>query len=173
MTDIRVQLDGLTAVNQALRLLAKVGEDLTPLMRQAAAIMASASEDAFQNEASPEGAKWAPLAPATVRKLVTRGRKVKGQKRRKGGRRRGEHPILQVTGRLAASVTTEATATTATIGSNLVYAALQQFGQRGRHMRPPIPARPYIGLGPAHLAQIEDAALALLHAKVRSWLPRA
>ncbi|MEX6661538.1 phage virion morphogenesis protein, partial [Pseudomonas aeruginosa] len=53
-------------------------------------------------------------APATVA-----AREAKG---------RGPHPILQVTNALARSVTTWADRNEAGIGSNLVYAAIHQFG---------------------------------------------
>ncbi|WP_458022016.1 phage virion morphogenesis protein, partial [Pseudomonas aeruginosa] len=61
-----------------------------------------------------EGPGWPQLSPATVA-----AREAKG---------RGPHPILQVTNALARSVTTWADRNEAGIGSNLVYAAIHQFG---------------------------------------------
>ncbi|OPD94222.1 phage virion morphogenesis protein, partial [Pseudomonas aeruginosa] len=58
---------------------------------------------------------------------------------------RGPHPILQVTNALARSVTTWADRNEAGIGSNLVYAAIHQFGgDAGRGHQVEIPARRYL-----------------------------
>ncbi|HHG5551017.1 TPA: phage virion morphogenesis protein, partial [Pseudomonas aeruginosa] len=58
---------------------------------------------------------------------------------------RGPHPILQVTNALARSVTTWADRNEAGIGSNLVYAAIHQFGgNAGRSHQVEIPARRYL-----------------------------
>ena len=65
----------------------------------------------FEGEASPAGTPWQPLAPATVR-------------RRKG---KNAHPILRVSGRLARTHV-KASADCAVVGSNLVYAAIHQYG---------------------------------------------
>lgn len=63
----------------------------------------------FEAETSPEGAPWRPLAKSTVR------------------RRGSAHPILRVSGRMARTHL-RADATGAVIGSNLAYAAVQQYG---------------------------------------------
>src|SRR5207302_11458831 len=61
--------------------------------------------------------------------------------------------ILILSGRLKNSVTTEAAVTiegnTMSLGSNLVYARIQQMGGRaGRHHASQIPARPYLVFRP-------------------------
>lgn len=66
-------------------------------------------QEGFEAEKSPAGAPWQPLAPATVR------------------RRKSAHPILRVKGRLARTHV-RASADCAVVGSNLVYAAIHQYG---------------------------------------------
>ena len=61
----------------------------------------------------------------------------------------GHYPgqILQVSGQLALSITTQYDDTSAVIGSNKVYAAIQHLGgQAGRNKKVNIPARPYLKL---------------------------
>lgn len=66
-------------------------------------------QEGFEHERSPSGEPWQPLAPATVR------------------RRKSAHPILRRKGRLARTHL-KATADCAVVGSNLVYAAIHQYG---------------------------------------------
>lgn len=66
-------------------------------------------QEGFEAEASPAGAPWQPLAPATVR------------------RRKSAHPILRVKGRLARTHV-RVSADCAVVGSNLAYAAIHQYG---------------------------------------------
>jgi phage virion morphogenesis protein len=156
--------------------------DMSPVMRQAAGILAGATEDAFADEKAPsDGKKWVPLALSTQGKVIR-------------GKIRGAHPILQVSGQLAASVSTSYDKQSATISTNKVQAALMQLGgiagraeasrnvkagMRARSaagrsssrdykpfQRPRIPAREYIGVGASHMTRIEQAALAYMVAKL-------
>lgn len=86
--------------------------DLTPLMRSLAAELASQTEENFEQEGRPQ---WPELSD------VTTGRRAKT----------GHWPgkMLQVSAAgLAASITTQATDSSALIGSNKPYAAMMQFG---------------------------------------------
>ncbi len=90
-------------VNRLLSSVTKKLNDLTPLMRQIAGIMHDAVEENFAQGGRP---KWKPSARAL----------------REGGK------TLQDTGRLAASITSRATGNQAMVGTNVVYAAIHQFG---------------------------------------------
>lgn len=103
-------------------------------MAEIAGVFAAASEDAFENEADPAGSAWAPLSERRIRERTEAG-KWPGKK-------------LQFNGILAASVQTSHGALFAEIGSGMIYAGVHLFGY-GK-----IPARPYIGVGPEHLADI-------------------
>lgn len=98
-------------------------EDPTSGMEQIAEAPRDHTEHAFETE----GPGWHPLASATVRQ------------------RGSDHPILQRSGQLASSLAIAYGRTYAAVGSNKVYAAIQQLGgQAGRGHRTRIPARPYL-----------------------------
>ena len=127
---VEIKIDN-KEVNKRLLELAEKGENLRPLMKNIAGIFASSTEDNFREEGRPE--KWTDLAGATKKKR-TKKRKWPGQ-------------ILQVEGKLAASVNTQYDDNSAVIGSNLDYARIQQLGgQAGKNHKVNIPARPYLQL---------------------------
>jgi phage virion morphogenesis protein len=98
--EIAVQNDEITGVLQ--RLQARL-HDLTPVMRSISGIMLDAVEENFAQEGRP---RWKPSISATKR----------------GGK------TLQKSGRLAASISRRWSANTAQVGTNVVYAAIHQFG---------------------------------------------
>jgi phage virion morphogenesis protein len=100
MIEIKIEKDTITSALQAInsRL-----SDMTPIMRQIAGIMQDAVEENFAQQGRP---RWKPSARAS----------------REGGM------TLQDTGRLAASITSRSTGNQAVVGTNVVYAAIHQFG---------------------------------------------
>ena len=125
--------------------LASRGENLRPLMKNIAGIMATATEDNFKDEGRPD--KWIDLSETTKKQ------------RQKIGKYPGQ--ILQVSGQLASSVSTAYDDNSAVIGSNLAYAAIHQLGgQAGKNKKTSIPARPYLKLTDDYfeeiLAEIEN-----------------
>ena len=111
--------------------LASRGENLRPLMKNIAEIMATPTEDNFKDEGRPE--KWVDLSETTKKQ------------RQKIGKYPGQ--ILQVSGQLASSVSTAYDDNSAVIGSNLAYATIHQLGgQTGKNKKTTIPARPYLKL---------------------------
>ena len=137
---VEIKIDN-KEVNERLLDLAKRGENLRPLMKNIAGIFASATEDNFREEGRPD--KWTDLADIT-KKNRTKKRKWPGQ-------------ILQVEGKLAASVNTQYDDDSAVIGSNLDYAAIHQLGgQAGKEQKAEIPARPYLQLTDDDFAEIID-----------------
>ena len=127
---IEIEFDN-KEVHEKLLDLAKKTENLRPLMKNIAGIFAYSTEENFKEEGRPD--KWLDLAEST-KKQRTKKRKWPGQ-------------ILQVEGKLAASINTYYDNDSAVIGSNLEYAAIHQLGgQAGRNKSVEIPARPYIFL---------------------------
>lgn len=132
-------------------------DDLAPLMRRLAGVMADAVEENFDQEGRP---RWAPLQPRTI----------------KARERKGHWPgkILQLRGRLASSIVTDYGKTQARVGTNLIYAAIHQLG--GTIKRPPrqrigkaqgkpakgyeirIPARPFLSLTQGDLFRMKRLA---------------
>ncbi len=127
---IEIKIDN-NDVERKLLELAQKSENLRPLIKNIAGIFASATEENFKNEGRPD--KWTELSEAT-KKQRTKQKKWPGQ-------------ILQVSGQLASSISTQYDAESAIIGSNLDYAAIHQLGgQAGKNKKVEIPARPYLKL---------------------------
>ena len=138
---IEIKIDN-KEVNEKLLDLATRGENLRPLMKNIAGIFASATEENFKNEGRPD--KWTELSEAT-KKQRTKQKKWPGQ-------------ILQVSGQLASSISTQYDDESAVIGSNLDYAAIHQLGgQAGKNKKVEIPARPYLKLTDDDFNEILDA----------------
>ncbi|WP_175922085.1 phage virion morphogenesis protein [Burkholderia latens] len=93
-------------------------QDASPVTALIAGLMADAVEENFAQQGRP---KWLGLSPKTL-------------KRRR--EEAGTGKILQRSGRLASSITPAHDATTARVGTNVVYAAIHQFG--GTIQRHPI-----------------------------------
>lgn len=90
---------GLTRISHSLtRIHQELGQEYQLLVQRG-----------FEAERSPADRPWQALSPATVR------------------RRGSAHPILRLSGRLARTHL-RADATCAVVGSNLVYAAIHQYG---------------------------------------------
>ena len=115
---IEIRIDN-QEVNQRLLELAHRGENLRPLMKNVAGILAYSTEENFANEGRP---KWVDLAESTKKK------------RQKTGHYPGQ--ILQVTGQLASSISTHYDEDSAVIGSNLDYAAIHQLGGQAGRKKP-------------------------------------
>lgn len=126
---IEIKIDN-KKVEKALLEIAQKTSNLRPLMKNIAGIMADSTEENFKVEGRP---KWKDLSEKTK------------TARKKTGHYPGQ--ILQVSGQLALSVTTQYDDTSAVIGSNKVYAAIHQLGgQAGKNKKTTIPARPYLSL---------------------------
>ena len=126
---IEIKLDNKEVESRLLDWV-KRSENLRPLMKNIAGIMADSTEENFKEEGRP---KWKDLSEKT--KTV----------RRKTGHYPGQ--ILQVSGQLAMSITTQYDNESAVIGSNKVYAAIHQLGgPAGKNKKTTIPARPYLRL---------------------------
>ena len=141
---IEINIDNKEVLTR-LQELASRGENLRPLMKNIAGIMATATEDNFKDEGRPE--KWVELSETTKKQ------------RQKIGKYPGQ--ILQVSGQLASSVSTAYDDNSAIIGSNLAYAAIHQLGgQAGKNKKTTIPARPYLKLTEDNfeeiIAEVED-----------------
>lgn len=126
---IEIKIDN-KEVEKALLEIAQKTSNLRPLMKNIAGIMADSTEENFKVEGRP---KWKDLS----------------EKSKTARKKTGHYPgqILQVSGQLALSVTTQYDDTSAIIGSNKVYAAIHQLGgQAGKNKKTTIPARPYLKL---------------------------
>ncbi|MEO5332147.1 MAG: phage virion morphogenesis protein [Magnetococcus sp. YQC-5] len=103
------------AVLEALNRITNAATHTSPAMRRIAGVMMDETEEAFEREADPAtGDPWPQLRPSTIRNR----------------QRKGKWPgkMLQVTGLLAASVSSQSGDGFARVGSNLRYALIHQLG---------------------------------------------
>lgn len=94
-----------------------------------------------EDRASPEGEAWVPWSETYA------------ASRHKGNR------LLQASGAFRDSIAWDLTGDELRVGSNMVFAALHQFGGTDDMAPGPaaVPARPYLGLSAADIQEIEDA----------------
>ncbi|MBU1187758.1 MAG: phage virion morphogenesis protein [Gammaproteobacteria bacterium] len=130
----------------------KRSQDLAPAMEIISGVLADATDRAFINQQDPESdAPWAPLSPHTADRIVN-------------GKRRGETPILQVTGILAQSFRPEWGSDYALVATNDIRAGTHQFGAaqgeygQTENGRPipfgDIPARRMLGISSEDVSEI-------------------
>lgn len=99
--------------DQATRLYAGIAARLGKskgLMDSIGQQLVSGTLKRFQTQTGPDGKKWASLSKATLKKRGTNAK------------------ALQASGRLRQSITFRSTSTSVEVGTNVIYAALQQLG---------------------------------------------
>lgn len=143
MIEIRItNTEGL----DKLRQLAAKGRDLEPFMRKAAGIMADAVEENFEEEGRPH---WPSLSTATI----------------KDRQRTGNWPgkMLQRSGQLASSISRHYDDTSASVGTNKTYAAIQHLGGKaGRGKKVEIPVREYLNLSDMEINTLQISVVEYL-----------
>lgn len=90
--------------------------DMTPVFAEIGEYLVRATKQRFQQGVDPEGKAWAPKSPATMERY-----------RRMGYGNRTK-PLIGPSGMLSTQVLTFPTRDGVTIGSNMKYAAVMQFG---------------------------------------------
>ena len=133
-----VHTSGLKSLQAKLKQKAERLLDLKPYWQLVGMyVQKQTTRERFDKEQTPEGSKWKPLAPATVKRRLKR-------------HKTGNMKILQDAGHLRRSIKYEAGSYYVKIGSNLKYARIHQFG--GKH----IPARPFLGVTPSERRHIKN-----------------
>ncbi len=89
--------------------------DLRPAMAGIGQTLVTATDLSFRGQKDPWGKAWTQLKAATLRA-------------RRKGKGKGGAKILRDTGRLANSINYRADKTSVRVGTNVVYAAIHQFG---------------------------------------------
>jgi len=143
-------------LNKIMTQLARKAGDVSGALKNIGEALLETTNERFETGRDPEGRKWQPLSPLTV--------KIRG----------AAGPILWNTGRLKSSISYNVTGNVLELGPNTVDAAIHQFGGRivpkdakALRIAAPggpifakkvdIPARPYIGFGPKDWAAAKDA----------------
>ena len=133
---ISIQVEGLKRVQHKLKLSADKLQNMRNFWKSVGMyVQKQTIRERFDKQQSPEGQKWKPLSPATI-------------KHRMKHHKKGIIKILQDTGELRRSIACEADNNSVKVGSKLKYARTHQFG-RGN-----IPARPFLGLTQAEKTYI-------------------
>jgi len=132
-------------VSALMERLARALADMRPVMAEIGEIVTESVQRNFEEERSPDGRRWAPLAPATLR------------------RRRHKGHILVDTATLFKSIHPSPARRSVRVGTDVVYAAVHQFGigwrsstRSGRTM-PAIPKRPFLGVRRSDWPEIKAA----------------
>ena len=120
---IRIVVDD-RELSDALRRLRSRAEDLSPFMADAAELILTVTEEAFDAQRSPDGTPWPDLAPATWKRKRTRRK-------------------LYESGNLQGSLSADSDAHSATVGvgatsRGFAYGIVHQLGSRR------VPARPFL-----------------------------
>lgn len=142
--------------------------DTGPVLDAIGQILVSSTQLRFVDEESPDHVPWQPLSSVTL-----------ARRRKKGGGAK----ILRDTGRLASSITYVAGDGSVSVGTNVDYANVHQYGQRkgasGRTKRNSpipwgdIPARPFLGINDDDLKSIDELLESYLDAsQPESWWRR-
>jgi phage virion morphogenesis protein len=116
MADLEITIQ-VENIDRALREIARRIENTAPAMLEIKGVMLDAVEQNFEQEGADYRylqPHWVDLAPSTKKRRAAQG-KWPGR-------------ILQVSGRLASSITGDSGNGFATVGTNLEYAAIHQFG---------------------------------------------
>lgn len=114
MAGVSISVDD-GVVRDALSRLEKASARPNAALRALGQHLVTSAQMNIEREAAPDGTPWTPLSRRTASQRV-------------GGKRRGAHPMLRLSGRLYGSVTYAADDESVEWGSNLVYARIHQLG---------------------------------------------
>ncbi|TEB09145.1 phage virion morphogenesis protein [Pelotomaculum propionicicum] len=176
-----VQLTGdWIRISRALTKLQPAPAELQILSQQLGEILEQSTKERFDTEKGPDGEPWKELTQATLiararrrtrKKDSTSGFYTQATTPRRGRAARENEPrlsarsirimetaaILKDRGRLVRSIRSKARSDVVAVGTNLIYAAIHQFGgPAGRGRKVEIPARPYLGVSEADLSDIRE-----------------
>jgi phage gpG-like protein len=145
MFTVEIKNDEITP---ALQRVAAGLEDMTEPFRDIGEYLIGATKDRFAQGVSPEGVRWAAKSPVTLAAYGA------GKSNRVDIR-----PLFGPSGMLSSQIIAEPDPDRLEVGSNMVYAAMMQFG--GTKAQFPnlwgdIPARPFLGASTEDEVQIID-----------------
>lgn len=126
--------------------------DLRPVLTEMGEAMLARMDERFARAQAPDGTPWAANSPVTIARYLGKygnSHTKTGKLSKRGAARAGnKRPLQGETGSLRGTLHYTVTGDALTVGSPMVYAAVQQFGARARQFgRAPwgdIPARPFL-----------------------------
>ena len=109
-------------------------KNISPILSEVSMQLENTTQESFEKETSPFGDKWTPLSKQTL-------------KHKKGSKILTESSMLQssINSRTKLQQTKTSTQGSVSIGTNLEYAPIHQFGGKaGKNLKANIPARPFL-----------------------------
>jgi len=156
-----IELTNRSGLDYLQAMLAR-GQNLRPVLAEIGEDMTESAKRRFTTTKAPDGTPWAPNSATTIarygdlfarKKDGTRGKKVEAKIA-------GKKPLTGETRALATTINYQLQGDNAvSIGSPMVYAAMQQFGGKKSdfpHLWGNIPARPFLGASEADKTNIAD-----------------
>ncbi len=124
-------------VMEALAKLSRSLTNLSPLWTTMGDSLIASTERRFDHTEGPDGSKWVPRSATTLERYKKKGTSF--------------GPILHLTRELRDNFNYHYDANSMTLGSNVLHAAVMQFGAEKQSLGPRspwgnIPARPFIGI---------------------------
>lgn len=161
---INITIDDAEVIARLRQLAERVGDaGMRPAYASIGELLMESTKRRFETGTAPEGARWAPLAPATV---LGRLAEIGGAYTRKTGKLSakgmravtGMRPLV-ATGSLQDTITWQPIPGGVAVGTNRFVeewpdgsAAVHQFGSKDGH----IPARPFLGLSADDRGEVLD-----------------
>lgn len=149
---ITVQVDSQPVVDALSQLLQR-GQNLAPALKEIGEDLAESTKRRFATSTGPDGEKWAANSNVTILQYLGGFKgsyKKDGSLTKKGTARLGaKKPLIGESRALSTTITYRVEGNTLSVGSPMVYAAMQQFGgtkSSFTHLWGDIPARPFLGL---------------------------
>ena len=134
----------ITGIDQAIRVMRELSErvqQMKPVNAHIGNIILNSIEQSFEDETSPFGKPWQPVKVRTIHQSFRGSTHTKKGKQRKAFLRHAEgKKILTDTGTLSGSFTVNADDSGVSVGTNLVYAPVHNFGSKKQN----IPARQFL-----------------------------
>ena len=148
MSSVVLIIDGIEGLEEAARRIRDFGQPrlLHELLDGVGALVASQTQERIASEKrGPDGTAWQPWAERTA------------------ARRHAGQSLLVQEGHLRDSIHHVVTDNEVRVGSDMIYAAIHQFGGRaGRGHAAEIPARPYLGLSDDNRDDVRAAVEAFI-----------
>ncbi len=157
---IKIEVDDREVMEALKQLQAKIG-DLSPVLREIGEDLVESTKQRFADSRGPDGTVWPANSPVTIARMLGANprnfKKDGGLSKAGAARMDGKKPLIGETRRLSEEIHYQIHGDTLEIGSNLEYAAMQQFGGTKAefpHLWGDIPARPFLGLSNEDEAKI-------------------
>ena len=139
---VQVQVRGKTQISQALNKLIKNTSNVEPALAEIGEYLLESTQQRFVDMQAPDGSPWEPLSETTL------------------SRKNRTDRILTESGTLADTLNYQISNNELSLGSNMEYAAMHQFGGTtspfSAFPNQEIPARPFLGIAPFERLEILD-----------------